>query len=160
MSSLTERYVENPAGRTFVISMSLALVSIGLLFYLAVQNPVETKLGFLYKPLPLEKSNWALVAVILVLLQITFLALVIGLANREDLFNRVPSWTQIFLPMFITELLAFFIVNVTVTGAISGSEADVGLSNFNKEMSLAIGWGNLALMILWAFYFYYLSKED
>ncbi len=159
--SFYERYWVKPAGRSFIIAGFLAIFSIVLAFYLALQNPTSTSLGFLYKELPLEETNWSLTIVILVLMQITFLGLVLALANFEELNGRIPGWGQIFFPMIITELLALFVTNVTTTGTVAGSEQDVGgLSNFNSQMTAVIGWGTLVLMIGWAFYFYYAAKED
>ncbi len=154
------QYFETPIGRAFSISFLVSLTSAVLSFYLAIQNPVSTNLGFLYEPLPLEETNWKLTIAIIVLMQITFLSLVFAFAYREEMNNRIPSWTQIFVPMVITQLLALFIVNVTVTGGVEGSERDIGLSNFNREMGLTIGWSTLILMVLWAYYFYLVSKEE
>ncbi|RMG33739.1 MAG: hypothetical protein D6732_11570 [Methanobacteriota archaeon] len=153
-------YFGTPTGRAFVISFLVGIFSAVLSFYLAIQNPVSTSLGFLYEPLPLEETNWKLTIAIIVLMQITFLSLVFAFAYREEMNHRIPSWTQIFVPMVITQLLALFIVNVTVTGGVEGSERDIGLSNFNKEMGLTIGWTTLILMILWAYYFYLVSKQE
>lgn len=159
-TSSYDSFFKNPTGRAFLISFLVAITTIVLEFYLAIQNPVSTSIGFLYEPLPLEQTNWKLAITMIVLLQITFLSLVFAFAYREEMNNRIPSWTQIFVPMVVTQLLALFIVNVTVTGGIEGSERDIGLSNFNREMGLTIGWTTLILMVLWAFYFYFVSKKE
>ena len=157
MPSLVEQYIENPTGRTVILSFLIAAFLFLISWFIPLANPSEESwYSFLYKDLTLpveDRFNWGLVIIEAVLFTLFFFFMVVFLGSLTDLRNALPSYFEMFTAAVITFALVIFIPKIGVTGA-------EGAGNFTPEMQTAVLWFSILGVVLIFLYLYFTRPAD
>ncbi len=140
MSSFTDT-LSTPIGRTAALSFLLTLV---FLFFAGIiplaENTDDAFYSFLYQDLEKaegDRFNWYLVILESILLSLSYLFMLIFFGSMAEIRNNLPSWGEAFLSTFITLVLTFFFINLSVEGSIAGTDASSGFNHFTESMRRA-----------------------
>ncbi len=155
--SFIEKYIENPIGRSGLISFLIATV-VFLLTWLIPFAPYTNGAWylFLYKDIKIpveDRYNLLLVIVDVLLLLVFYFYLTVSLGNFAEVRNRLPGWSELVPSVIITGFMAWFQPLFGINGALVGTDKDTGFNHFTPDMHLSVFWATVVGIILITLYF-------
>ncbi|MCY3412544.1 MAG: hypothetical protein INQ03_12975 [Candidatus Heimdallarchaeota archaeon] len=162
--SFVSNYIENPTGRSFILSSFIVAVMFTILWLIPFAPYEEGKWYlFLYKDVnitPDDRFNVGLVIIDILLLLIFFFHLVVAFGNSAEMRNTLPGWSEVLFPFVITLAIAAFQPRFGITGSLSGGEEDLGFNHFTADMQIWIFWTTFVLSLGLIYYFVNSGPKD
>lgn len=162
--SFMEKYIENPVGRSGLISLIITLGLWVLAGFISLTPWVKGAwYSFLYKDVtiaPEDRYNILLVIIDIVLITISYFYLTVALGNFAELRNSIPGWTEVGTSIIISGVIAFFQPKFTISGKLSGTDKDLGYSHFTPDMQITVFWVSLLMILLTTFYIFKTEPKE
>ena len=162
--SFVEKYIENPTGKSALIST----ITAGLFFILSWLIPLAPYEDgkwylFLYKDITIaaeDRFNWGLVLIEVILFALFFFYLTVALGNYAEIRDSLPGWKELGTAVLITITLAAFVPKFGITGDLSGSASDKGFNHFTESMQTVVFWFTLLGIIIATLYLRYTEPKQ